>query len=542
MKMRVIPGAVLGHALSFVRYRDKRDPVADFIRLRRNEKIPAAKNGSVMVLPIRLSPYSNLFEGLIGYAFRLRGYRAAALMCGKSLNYCDHISCIEKKMLACPLCLYEQKRFSSAFGLEDAWFDELISDERKRELEHLALSVPLSEISQYSHTGVHIGIHVFSAVQRYTLSSEPDIQENESLFREFFLSALKTVESMRAAIALYRPPCVISSHGVYSTWGPAIETAISEGVRCVTWGRDYIGGQIVAALDSSYLLANMMESNAHWEKKDISPQQRERTLQYFRSKRDPESGVDCITYYSKKSAGDKESLLEKLNLRPERRRLGFYPSILWDAQTFTASAVFPKVIDWVRCTLEWIKQNPDVDLIIRAHPAEQSRIGNKRLETFELLLKEICPQYPPNVRFINAQRKDISSYDVSEICEASLMYGSTIGLELAVVGHPVISAGRIHWSNKGIMFDVESIEHYKTLLEAAASGNLKMPEEMKERAIKYAHYWIFEKHMPETLINHRSLVFTGYKINSSMDLGPGENAVIDKFIDCCLTGEPFIWD
>lgn len=533
---------LFGHILSYIRYRNKKDPFADFIKLRNQEDLPEAKKGTVLLLPFRVAPVSNLFEGILGYAFRLRGYNVVALMCGKLLNYCDHITYFQKKILSCPLCLYEQKRFCSTFALEEAWFNDLLSEEKQNKLEHLASSVALSDIPKYVYEGVQIGIHVFSAVQRHKLSSEPALKENYAIFRGFFFSALITVESVRAAIKKYQPVSIISSHGVYSTWGSAIETAVTDNQRCVTWGRGYIGGQVLAAHNSSYCKMTTNVQNIYWEARELTPVQHKKTLDYFRSKRSPKSSMDYLTYYKTESNLENDSLIEKLKLDRNRKHIGLYPNIPWDGQTYKSSDVFPKIENWIQYTIEWFKQNPDIDLIIRAHPAESRRFrGNSKLETFESILRNLYPQLPSNVLFISPETDDVSSYSVSGICEAALMYGSTLGLEFAVAGHPVINAGTIWWSDKGILFDVKSVEDYRNLLEKASSGNLEMSDEMRERAIKYAHYWIFSRHMPETIIHHKALTYTGYKINSASELKPGVNKTIDWFIDCCLNDKPFHW-
>lgn len=532
----------IGRFLSHIRYRNKKDPFADFIKLRNQENFPEVQNGTILLLPFRVAPVSNLFEGILGYAFRLKGYKVVSLMCGKLLSYCDNIACFQKKFLSCPLCLYEQNRFCSTFALEEAWFNDLLSEEKQNKLKYLASSVALSDIPEYIYEGVQIGIHVNSAVQRYTLSSEPSIKQNEKLFRGFFLTALITVNAVRDAIRKYQPVTVISSHGVYSTWGTAIETAVTDDQRCVTWGRGYIGGQILATHNASYCQMTTNEQNNLWEDRELTLNQRKKTVDYFHSKRSPKSSMDYITYYKTESEYEEDRLIKKLKLKRSRKRIGLYPNIPWDGQTYKSSDAFPKIESWIQYTIEWFKQNPNVDLIIRAHPAESRRYrGTSKLETFESILRNLYPQLPLNVLFISPETHDISSYAVSRICEAALMYGSTLGLEFAAAGHPVISAGTVWWSNKGILFDAKSAEDYRDLLVKASSGNLKMSDEMKERAIKYAHYWLFNKHMPETIINHKALTYTGYKIKSADELKPGGNETIDWFIDCCLNDKPFNW-
>jgi len=532
---------LMGRLLRCIRYFNKKDPFKEFITLRINESVPPITKGTILILPFRVSPISNLFEGIIGYSFRLRGYNPVALLCGKILNYCDNVSIADSKFISCSLCLSEQARFASCFAIKSDYFSNLISNKRKSQLKQIAYSVDLADIQNYTFSNVPIGKHVFSAVQRYTLSCEPSLHENEILFREFLLSSLITLEVTRNAIKKYNPTLILLSHGVYSTWGTAMEVALRDGVRCVTWGRGYIGGNIILAHDASYLEADRIERNNFWRMRELTKPQVDIVLKYLQLKQAFDADVDQVCYYKRVEQLNKNEVLKSLRLEPKRKRIGMYPNIPWDGQTYSNSEAFPRFLDWVRSTIEWFKENPQVDLIIRAHPAEKRLKTDKTLETFESILRKSYPRLPENVRFIGPERDEISSYLVSSVCEAAIMYGSTLGIEFAVSGHPVINAGKWYWSDKGILFDVQSPEHYRSLLEEASVGNLKMSDSMKQNAIKFAYYWFFNRHVPETVIHLKGIEFSGYKISASSELAPGGNEIIDWLVDCCINCKPFIW-
>ena len=57
----------LGWTFNLIRYRNKKDPFKEFHKLRKNERIPKPSKGNVLIIPIRVSPISNLFEGIIGF-------------------------------------------------------------------------------------------------------------------------------------------------------------------------------------------------------------------------------------------------------------------------------------------------------------------------------------------------------------------------------------------------------------------------------------------------------------------------------------------
>ena len=138
----------------------------------------------------------------------------------------------------------------------------------------------------------------------------------------------------------------------------------------------------------------------------------------------------------KYSFGDIDSLdatLEKLNLDPKRRRFVLYPNLMWDANSIKRATIFESPIHWIRHTIDWFKAHPASDLIIRIHPAEAVRGVS---ESVANLVNEHCPSLPSNIKIIEAN-EEISSFNVQQITDVGLVYTSTVGMELALLGKPV---------------------------------------------------------------------------------------------------------
>ena len=83
---------------------------------------------------------------------------------------------------------------------------------------------------------------------------------------------------------------------------------------------------------------------------------------------------------------------------------------------------------------------------------------------------------------------DINSYTLAENCDFSIVYGSKIGIDLAALGHRVLTAGDCWTRNKGITTDPSTIHEYFKLLDAP-SGIVPSGK----RGIDFAYYLYFEK-------------------------------------------------
>ncbi len=529
---------LIASLLKSYRYRNKPDPFKQFQKLRSNEIIPESTKGKVLILPIRVAPVSNLFEGIYGYALKLRGYDVHVLMCNQFLKKCDNMTKKSDLSVNCSLCLYEQKRFVKSFSIVSHSYQSLLDNTVIKKLSKLSQEIKIEDISSLEYDGVLLGHHIKSAVMRHLLSSNINLKKDESLLREYTFSTLTSYESTKLLLQKLNPKFVISSHGVYSTWGGALEACKKLNVEVIVWGRGYVGGNIIVARNQSYLYERAIEPITYWENIELTTKQLEKIENYFLEKRNPLSTVDHVNYYNGLKKSRAKNVYQTLGLEKNRVKFALFPNIPWDGTTFSSSKAFPTMELFFEKTINWFKHHPEYDLIIRAHPAE---LKTKGLETIRDLIDSLFTKLPQNVYFLEANH-EISSYEIEEIADICLMYASTMALEIAFFGKTVIQAGQSNVSNKGFIFEPKSIEDYEKLLNKAAIKELIMTKYMQENVKKYAFHWIYKRHIPETTYEHKSLIFTKYNLKSSMNLAPGKNKVVDWFIDRCEDGKPFIWE
>jgi len=95
---------------------------------------------------------------------------------------------------------------------------------------------------------------------------------------------------------------------------------------------------------------------------------------------------------------------------------------------------------------------------------------------------------PKNVYVIEANQNH-STYRLSELAKAVIIYGTKTGLELAARGIPVIVCGEAWIKGKSISFDPNNLVEYQNLLK---SKSLVMTPEMKVRAVRFAYHF-FER-------------------------------------------------
>ena len=533
---------LLQPALVYYRYKTKSDPFIKFKEIIADDKsslIHDSKSKNVLIFPLRVDPTSNTFEGILGYALKEKGFSVKAVMCGQALGVCENVNRGKNFSLHCSLCKAEQKRFSSNFGIDLVNLGTYVSAEQNKLLKDKSRKIKIADIFTCNHNGVSIGKHIRHGVSRHLLASNIDLDENENLIREFLLTAMIIVEGTRAILKESKPEFVVLSHGIYSTWGSVLEVCKTDGYPAVVWGRGYVGqGNIAAAHNESYIFEGIHEGCSDWLNHSVSESAKRELDQYFSNKKNPDSTVDHVNYYAEVGS-DKGDIIEKLKLRRDSVKIGVYPNIPWDGTMFCATDDFPDMNAFVKSLVKWAVANPQVDILIRSHPAEAYRTTDLSMENFVDIFNMEVDRVPENIRIIEPT-SEITSYQVAQLCDAALMYASSIALELAYDFQPVIQAGLNNASHKGFVFDAATEEDLFTLLDRVGEDDLHMTVAMRKRVVQYAYYWVKRRYMPETLMNLQHLTFQSYQFGSAEELKIN-NRMLDFFIDCCINKKRFIW-
>jgi hypothetical protein len=198
------------------------------------------------------------------------------------------------------------------------------------------------------------------------------------------------------------------------------------------------------------------------------------------------------------------------------------------------------MLDWIIKTVAYFARRPDLQLLIRVHPAEITGDISSRQPVVEEMHRAF-KVLPSNVFLIPPQSR-VSTYAAMEACDAVIIYGTKTGVELTSLGIPVIVAGEAWIRNKGITLDAKSETDYFSLLDRLPFRE-PMSEECTARARKYAYHFFFRRMIPVTQVAPTGRKKTQFRVDVSRlaDLLPGKSRGLDVICDGILTGSPFIY-
>lgn len=168
-------------------------------------------------------------------------------------------------------------------------------------------------------------------------------------------------------------------------------------------------------------------------------------------------------------------------------------NVLGDSLTLGRHIFSDSMTDWMVRTIEYFSERTDIQLVIRVHPGEQIGWGPS---VYEILTEKI-PSLPENIHLLPADAP-VNTYDLVNTADIGLVFTTTVGMEMAMIGLPVIVTGQTHYRGKGFTLDVDSWETYFiTLNRVLESPDKFIPTEKQvESAWTYAYRFFFEYPQP----------------------------------------------
>ena len=510
-----------------------------------------AKNGPQILLATSAGghPSSAIMDSFLAAALTLRGGHVSFLLCDSFLPACQMVEIALMRPATmirtgpqsyfCRGCYERAGTIYDPLELPILKYSEHVSAEELRETEHLVSTTPLDDIESYVIDGVAVGEHAMAGALRYfARSTLEDLPHAEEVLKSYFKAALLTVYAVTHIIRTYRIDTVCVNHGIYVPHGLVAEVARSINCRLVAWNVAYRKRSFIFSHGETYHHTLMTEPVSEWEGMHWSEKKEIEILDYLRSRR--RGGRDWIVFQAKNAQDDLTEIAKDIpGIDFSRPCIGMLANVAWDAQLHYPANAFPNMIDWVIKTIDYFRTRTDLQLIIRVHPAEIS--GD--IKSNQPILNEIYHTFPnlPSNIFVIPPDQAISTYAITEACNAVIIYGTKTGVELTSLGIPVIVAGEAWIRNKGVTTDAESEEHYYQILDQLPHSS-RMSEKTTTRARKYAYHFFFRRMIPVSQMES-----TGrepqFRINCKTlsDLMPGRSKGLDVICEGILTGSPFVY-
>jgi hypothetical protein len=492
-------------------------------------------------------------EPIVMMALYARGCRITSLYCNKSLPCCEFSLWgnnapkmitrfrpgISRKALdyQCDKCRGNLERNYGNLPVTLTGLEQYLSVADRELAARTAASVPFEDFRSFKYGGVAVGEEAFASMLRATFMGEvPDDASSRFLVNRYLTAGILAAIGYENVFSALQPDRVVGIHGIYQTHGIAIKVADKLGIPAVVLG----GGGIrkntaILCHKETYHHQLIDEPNEIWRQFEPTEEQKAKTMDYAVKRRHSGAGVDYFSYHHN-PLEDVEEIYRLCNIDKSRKIVSLFTNVIWDAQILYKSNAFKDIFDWIVTSIEALAKNKNVWLVIRIHPAEaQSTIPLKQPMLGEI--KKRFAQLPENVRLILPE-SDISSYSLARESVANIIYGTKMGLEIALLKRPLVICGETFSRNKGYGVDITSKAQYEALLANIENIDVDV-ERTFTTALQYAHYLYFRRMLDMPLGESGDGDRKKILLDSLDDLAEGKLEAIDVICKGIIDLKPF---
>lgn len=486
-------------------------------------------------------------ESLLAAALTARGAAVEVLLCDRLLPACQlcewdwypdeaAFAAGGPTALHCHACYFPARAMYERLGVRVRSYGDFLTDDARREAARLALSVPYEDVRTLVVDGVAVGEHAVAGALRYYARATLETQTHaERVVRRYLEAALLTTFSTRKLFAEQRYDAAVFHHGIYVPQGLVGEVARQAGVRVVNWHTAYRKKCFLFSHGDTYHHTLMSEPTSVWEDLPWTPEMEAEIVDYLQSRF--RGSNDWITFH-RQPQFELDAITQEVGVDFSKPCIGMLTNVMWDAQLHYPANAFPSMLDWTIETIAHFAKRPDLQLLVRVHPAEITG----RIPSLQPIVDEIAkvfPRLPPNV-FVVPPGSRISTYAAMLQCDSVLIYGTKTGVELTALGVPVVVAGEAWIRNKGITIDAASREDYFRVLAGLPIGK-PLDDATVRRARKYAYHFFFRRMIPVALA--RTARGDGgfeFPVAGPDEIRAGRDRGLDVICDGILEGTPFV--
>lgn len=352
-----------------------------------------------------------------------------------------------------------------------------------------------AELIELKWGGVTVGKYVSSSLMRQTRRGSLDLGDPALRARivDGLAASIAYVEGAERMLAQLSPAALVQVDRGYSPFGEIFDVCVNHGIPVYTWN--------IAHRDNTLMLKRYHAGNRDAHPSSLSPESWARLLdapwgerEREHLKRELDESYNSGEWYGEvgtqfgKRVCAKEEIASRLGLDPVKKTAAVFAHIFWDATFFWGEDLFRDYEEWFVETVRAACANDRLNWLIKVHPAnlvKDMRDGIKSDPSEVLALRDRIGPLPAHVKVIPADT-DITTLSLFEVTDYCLTVRGTVGMEAALLGRNVITAGTGRYDRHGFTTDFDSREDY--LARLAILEELGPPTPlMRERAERYSY-------------------------------------------------------
>jgi hypothetical protein len=494
-------------------------------------------------------PVLDVFESLLAMALAVRGANVKVLSCD-GIPACLQATADQFKdpeefknhgpsRTICASCTELGETIFGSTSLPVIKINDYLTNADFEKAKELVSAVPFDELQSYLFSGINLGEQARAGALRYFASGELNPDDiTDAVLRRYLEAAIQTTIATERMLEAEKIDCVFMSHAIYIPHGAIAEVTRKNNKELVVWQLAYKDRSVIVSHHDIYFRTMLNEPTEMWEHLKWTEEMENDVMSYVLNRG---QGIkDWFFSFQQNAIKDVSKIEEELKIDFSKPTIGLLTNVIWDAQLFYSDCAFESMTEWLIKTIEYFVDRPDLQLVIRIHPGEvRVTMPSKQKALDEINLR--FPNLPPNI-FIVPPESMINSYVLMDQCWAALIYGTTMGMELAAMGIPVVVTGQSWIRNKGIAFDMSSQEAYFELLKTMPFASKRLDKAKTKRARMYVYHYNFRRTIPlKNVIRREGWPPMAASVDSLRELEPGNDLGLDIICNGIQSGADFIY-
>ena len=345
------------------------------------------------------------------------------------------------------------------------------------------------------YAGVHVGRFTIATALRTFRVGQLDFgaPSVQSVLRNSLGLSVRRAIGAVGLLKKIKPDCVILMDRGYSGYGEVFDSAISQGIDTITWHTGYRSNRLVvkryrAGNERDHPFSTSAESwsqlrSIPW-KPDYGRKLREELFQCYET----QDWFSVVGTQFDKQILSQQMTRQRLGLSCDKKVAVIFPHILWDGSFFWGEDLFDDYTHWLIETIRAASANSRLQWVVRLHPAHlvKAKVNKDDGTPSELaVIENVFGKLPPHVKLLIPDN-ELSTYSLFKIADYAVTVRGTVGIEAALFGVPVVTAGTGRYDRRGFTLDSSTRQEYLEKL-ATLETYPRLSAEQVENAERYAY-------------------------------------------------------
>jgi Lipid A disaccharide synthetase len=325
----------------------------------------------------------------------------------------------------------------------------------------------------------------------YTLQVE-NVDTGSAIYKLRLKRNMSAARDAYDYLTTQKPDVVIVPNGTIQEFGVVYEVARSLGIQTITYEFGEQRERMWLAQNGKVMLQETGEMWEAFRDLPLKPDEKKTIHEQFEARRGGSLWKNFSRQWQQIPAQGVESARKQLGL-DQRPVVLLATNVLGDSLTLGREVFSQSMEDWLVKSLQYFAGRPDVQLVIRVHPGEVLIHGQSMMD----VIQRVLPKLPEFIHVI-APTEKVNTYDLIAAADVGLVYTTTVGLEMAMSGIPVVVVGNTHYRGRGFTQDPDTWVKYHKMLKAILEKpqDFRLTDEQVELAWAYAYRFFFNYPLP----------------------------------------------